>query len=242
MWREETPLNILALDTSAKAASCAVYKDGILLAESFTNAGLTHSQTIMPMVSDMLSSSRVSIDEIDLFAVSAGPGSFTGLRIGISAVKGMAMAKNKPCAAVSTLEALAFNLSIFNGVIVPVMDARRAQVYTAIFRGNGDAPARLCEDGAISIEELGEKLTVYTEPVMLVGDGAELCYNRLHEKINIRVAPQNLLLGRAASVCAAARRMALTSAIGSAETLAPVYLRLSQAERERMEKDESTGV
>lgn len=227
-------MNILALDTSAKAASCAVYRDNLLLCESFSNSGLTHSVTIMPMVRDMLS--RVGLDaaSIDVFAVSAGPGSFTGLRIGISAVKGMAMASGKPCAAVSTLEALAYNLAAFRGIIVPAMDARRNQVYTATFRGDSVKPSRLTDDRAVSIDELCESLKAYSEPVILVGDGAELCYSAMKSELpDITLAPVNLLHQRASSVCEVAAGM---SGYQTEENLMPVYLRLPQAERERLEK------
>lgn len=227
-------MNILALETSAKAASCAVLRDRLLLCESFSNSGLTHSVTIMPMVKDMLSHANISIDDIDLFAVSAGPGSFTGLRIGVSAVKGMAMASNKPCAAVSTLEALAYNLSAFRGIVVAAMDARRNQLYTATFRCGGENPARISPDEALPIAELTEKLKAYHEPVMLIGDGAELCYNEMRDRLpDISLAPASLLHQRASSVCAVVANMTVYQ---DAEELAPVYLRLPQAERERLNR------
>lgn len=231
-------MNILAIDTSAKAAGCAVYRDGQLFAESFLNAGLTHSQTIMPMVRDMLACARMEPGDIDVFAVSAGPGSFTGLRIGISAVKGMAMAQNAPCAAVSTLEALAFNLAAFSGIIVPAMDARRSQVYTAIFTGDGRSPVRKTDDEAISIDELGEKLREFGEtPVMLVGDGARLCYEKLRDRLpGLLIAPENMLYQRASGVCTAALGMAERGLLQTTGELEPVYLRLPQAERERLER------
>lgn len=263
-------LNILALDTSAKAASCAVYKDKLLVCEGFLNAGLTHSVTIMPMVNDMLSRANLALQDIDVFAVSSGPGSFTGLRIGISAVKGMAFALNKPCAAVSTLEALAYNVAAFHGIIAPAMDARRSQFYTALFRGQLEAApnqleaahnvdlmltaqdealsisklaekrkvslTRISPDEALSISELAERLKAYDEQIMLVGDGAELCFQLLSDSfpdIKVTLAPSNLLHQRAASVCAVAAGM---TEYLSAKDLAPIYLRLPQAERERMDK------
>lgn len=231
-------LIILALDTSAKAASCAVLKDGLLLCESFINAGLTHSVTVMPMVRDMLDLAGITLEDIGLFAVSAGPGSFTGLRIGVSAVKGMAMALDKPCAAVSTLEALAYNLASFRGIIVAAMDARRNQVYTAAFRSGGQLEPenimRVTQDEALPVSGLAERLKSYTEPVMLVGDGAELCYGSMRGMLpNVSLAPANLLHQRASSVCLAAANM---EAYQSAGELAPSYLRLPQAERERMER------
>lgn len=231
---------ILALETSAKAASCAVDRDGMLLAEFFTNTGFTHSETIMPMVSSLLECAKISIDDIDLFAVANGPGSFTGVRIGIAAAKGMAMAQDKPCAGVSSLEALAYNLSAFSGTVVPVMDARRAQVYAAIFSGDSENIRRETDDEAIAIDELAAKLKDFAPPYMLVGDGADLCFERLDgQRENLMLASQNLRFQRAASVCAAARRMAAqNAALGTAETLAPVYLRMPQAERERLEKQQ----
>lgn len=224
----------MGLDTSAKAASCAIYKDGLLLAESFVNAGLTHSVTLMPMVKAMLENAGLSLNEIGLFAVSTGPGSFTGLRIGVSAVKAIAMASDKPCAAVSTLEALAYNVLPFRGIIVPAMDARRNQVYTAEFAGGTAKPERIEHDRALSIPELQERLKAYVSPKILVGDGAALCFEAMRGVVHdLHIAPANLLHQRAASVCIAAANM---TEYQTAEQLAPVYLRLPQAERERLEK------
>lgn len=231
-------MNILALDTSAKAAGCAVFSGGTLLGEFFINAGLTHSQTVMPMVQNLLGLAKIPVSEIGVFAVSTGPGSFTGLRIGISAVKGMAMALDKPCAAVSTLEALAYNLCDFKGYIVPVMDARRDQVYAAVFQNDGRKPARMSADEAVSIPDLTARLAAFLpEPVILVGDGAGLCHTAMAEQLpGILIANENARHQRAASVGTVARRMAAENALISAEALAPVYLRLPQAERERLEK------
>lgn len=228
---------ILAIETSAKAASCAVSRDGMLVAEFFTNTGFTHSETVMPMVSGMLECARIPVNDVDMFAAANGPGSFTGVRIGISAVKAMAMAQDKPCAGVSSLEALAYNLAAFSGTIAAVMDARRAQVYAAIFSGVDGEIRRETEDEAVAIDALGEKLKDFPPPYMLVGDGAELFFEKLDGKIErLMLAPPNLRFQRASSVCAATRRYAAqSSAYGSAETLAPVYLRMPQAERERLE-------
>jgi tRNA threonylcarbamoyladenosine biosynthesis protein TsaB len=226
-------LTILALDTSAQAASCALWRDGILLGEYFVNIGHTHSQTAMPMVRSLLEITGAAIEDIDLFAVSTGPGSFTGLRIGVAAVKGMAFGQNKPCTAVSTLECLAENLSAFTGIIVPAMDARRQQVYTARFRGDGGVVTRLTEDSALSLPRLRASLLDANEPVMLVGDGAHLCKDAMADLDFVRIAPQQLLHQRAASIAAIAARMNPASYVTAAE-LAPAYLRLPQAERERM--------
>lgn len=228
-------MTILALDTSSRAASCALWRDGALLAEFFLNAGLTHSQTVMPMVRALLDAAGETPAAADLFAVSAGPGSFTGLRIGIAAVKGMAQALEKPCAAVSTLEALAENLAAFDGIVLPVMDARRSQMYTAAFRCGKGAVARLGEDAALDVAALGERIAAYApEPVMLVGDGARKCLELLAGYPHLRVAPENLLHQRAGSVAAVAARLAASGAVCSAGELTPAYLRLPQAERERL--------
>ena len=232
-------MNILALETSAKAASCALLIDGALVAGFFTNAGLMHSETIMPMVESMMACAKQDLRNVDVFAAATGPGSFTGLRIGVSAVKGMALALDKPCCGVSTLEALAFNISAFNGVAVPLMDARRGQVYTALFKNDNGAVTRLCDDNAIAIDEVCEKLKGFTDPVMLVGDGAALYHAHLSDRLqNVLLAPEALLHQRAGSVAYLARKkLAQGGGTCTADDLEPVYLRLSQAERERLESN-----
>jgi tRNA threonylcarbamoyladenosine biosynthesis protein TsaB len=230
-------LTILALETSAKAAGCAVMKDARLFCESYSDAGLQHSQTLMPMLNAMLETSGITINEIDAFAVSAGPGSFTGVRIGVAAVKGLALAKDAPCAGISSLKALAYNVRTFRGLALPVMDARRNEFYAALFRcgptGN-EKPERLTEDMAIGAEKLIEMLEAYDEQIMLLGDGAELFAELT--TIPMVLAPENLRRQRASSVCAAAMSLA-ESQWQTAEALAPVYLRLSQAEREKKNKE-----
>ncbi len=226
-------MNILALDTSSKAASCAVVADGVLLGESYINAGLTHSQTSMPLLEDMLKTLGMPLRKIDCFAVTTGPGSFTGLRIGIAAVKGLAMALDKPCAGVSTLFALAANLRCFRGYIAPVMDARRSQVYTALFHCDGVKLTQIEQDDALPIHTLAERIsTLAPEPVILVGDGAALCSTQL-KGAHICLAPETLRHQRASSVAWAALEQ---NQFVSAGELEPVYLRLSQAERELLHK------
>lgn len=226
-------MTILGLDTSAGAASVAVCDQTGVLGEFFINTKLTHSQTLMPMVQSLLENAQLSLEQIDAFAVSCGPGSFTGLRIGISAVKGMAMATGKPCAAVSTLHALAYNLRGVDGVVCAAMDARCEQVYTALFRAQDGVLLRLTEDSAITVVELSRQLTQFSEPIFLVGDGASLCYNRLNSEIaSLRLAPDHLVFQRASSVCALAATQVLSGNTQTAASLAPAYLRLPQAERE----------
>ena len=232
-------MKILALDTSSQAASCAWMEDGLLMGEFFLNASLTHSQTIMPMVQSMLDSLSLCVADADAFAVSCGPGSFTGLRIGIAAVKGMSMVFGKPCVSVSTLEALAWNLSTHRGVIVPVMDARREQVYTALFQGDGDSVMRVSEDFALSFEELAN-LTERMDDIMLVGDGAMLCRDFFSSVgRDIPVASPTLLHQRAGSVGLAAIGIAQKGGLTNAAALSPSYLRRPQAERERMEREKN---
>lgn len=227
---------ILALDTSSQSASCALLEGDKLVGEFFVNAGLTHSQTAMPMVEQLLKVAKKTVRDIDLLAVSTGPGSFTGLRIGISAIKGMAYALKRPCVGVSTLEGLARNLAGFTGVILPVMDARRGQVYTASFRGGDGLVTRTGPDEAVSLEELDARIGLCREPVWLVGDGALLCNQKLGHHKNLRTAPAGLLHQRASSVALAAMDGYREGKAVDAARLAPEYLRLPQAERELLEK------
>ena len=229
---------ILAFESSAKAGSCALLRDDVLLAEYYQNGGQTHSRTLMKMAEDMLRNCDLSPDDVDAVGVAAGPGSFTGVRIGVSAAKGFAWAGELPCFGVSTLEAMAHSVLPFRGIICAVMDARRSQVYNALFRCDGVALERLCPDRAISMEELAQELEKFEEEKILVGDGAELCYNSLGARIHgLCLAPEHLRQQRAAGValCALARLKAGDPGDGSA--LAPNYLRLSQAERERLERE-----
>lgn len=225
-------MTILGLECSAVAASCAVVRDGALLCEAFSAVRLTHSQTLLPMMEDMLRNARMTLADVDLFAVSRGPGSFTGLRIGIAAVKGMAQALGKPAAGVSTLEAMAFGYG-GDGLLVPVMDARCNQTYTAAFRGT----ERVWEDMAIEIPELGERIRALGEPVTLIGDGAELVYGKLGGTLPVRLAPACRRMQRACGVCYATEKAEPVSP----GALEPVYLRLPQAERELLRKKDAVS-
>ena len=231
-------MKILAFETSAKAASVALMDHGKLLGESYQNTGLTHSQTLMVMAEDLLKVCGLTVKDVEAVAVAAGPGSFTGVRIGVAAAKGFAWGRELPCYGVSTLEAMARSLGIWEGYVVPAMDARRSQVYTAVFRAEKGALTRVEEDMAISLAELGEKIKNYTEPVFLVGDGANLCYNTLLEEVpGLVLPPEHRMHQRAAGVALAAQRMADTGEPGNGAELTPNYLRLSQAERERLARE-----
>jgi len=230
-------LLILALETSAKSVSTAVVKDGVPLAYSYQNTGLTHSRTLMPLVDSMLKNSNLSLSDMDLLAVSNGPGSFTGLRIGVSALKGLAWSAEKPCVGVSTLEAMAQNLRHMDAVIVCAMDARRNQIYNALFRARDGHLSRLTPDRAIGLDQLAEELQSESVPLWVVGDGAHLCGNYLQQQgIACTIAPAQLVMQNAVGVALAAEISAREGKVTDAQGLDLVYLRLSQAERERLAK------
>ena len=225
-------MKILAFESSAKAASTALLSDGLLLAEYTQNSGQTHSRTLMQMAKDMLTSCDLTPQDIGAVAVAAGPGSFTGVRIGMACAKGFAWGLQLPLYGVSTLEAMAYHgLAAGEGALVcAAMDARRSQIYNALFEIRGGKPVRLCEDRAISLAELGEELGKMQKSAFLVGDGAQLCYNTcLDMGIPAVLAPGNLVSQSAWGVAMAA----FGQTPAPAEELLPVYLRLSQAERER---------
>lgn len=226
---------ILAVDTSAKPVSCALVQDDRVLGCFYSNTGLTHSQTLMPMIDSLLNVSNVKIEQLDGVAVNAGPGSFTGVRIGVSAVKGIAFTHDLPCVSVSTLEAMAENTVCPAGAVVcGTMDARCQQVYSALFTRNEQGELmRLTEDEAISIEDLGTKLSALNTTVILVGDGSELCYRSLKDSVpNLVLAPASARYQTAASTAVVAHRKFTAGETIPSDQLLPVYLRLPQAERE----------
>lgn len=231
-------MKILALESSAVAASVALTEDEVLVAQAFQNSGLTHSRTLMPLCEDLLKNLDLTLADVDLIAVAAGPGSFTGLRIGVSAAKGLAWAAQKPCCGVSTLEAMAWTVAHMGGELCPVMDARRAQVYNARFAGVEGAPVRLTGDRAISLEELcGEIEENGKKPQILVGDGTQLCYNVFQERgLEAILPPTHLRLQSAWGVARGALELARAGKTVDAAALKPEYHRLSQAERERAQR------
>ena len=234
-------MKILAFESSAKAASVALCEDEFLIAQSYQNSGLTHSTTLMPMASDLLKTAGVKLEDVDCLAVAAGPGSFTGLRIGISTVKGLAWGTEKPCAGVSTLEAMAWNLAHLDGIICCCMDARRHQVYNAMFRAKEGTLERLTPDRAISLEELAQERKSFEEKQFVVGDGAELCYNDANERSQpIVLAPPQLRFQNAWGVARAALEQARAGKLIDGAELTANYLRLSQAERERLAKEKQS--
>ena len=230
-------MQILAFETSAKAGSVALWQDGRLLAESYQNTGLTHSQTLLSMAESMLKSCGCTPREVNAVAVAAGPGSFTGVRIGVAAAKGFAWGLEIPCCGVSTLEAMAENFGANEGYVAAVMDARRSQVYNAVFQAEQGGLTRVTEDRAISLEALCQELSEKKAPIYLVGDGSVLTYHTLKDRIPALVLPpEHRMHQRAAGVAMVAERMLQRGDTCDAAALAPNYLRLSQAERERLEK------
>lgn len=229
---------LLAFETSAKAASVALFNGQALLGESYQNTGLTHSQTLMVMAEDLLKQCGFTAQSVEAVAVAAGPGSFTGVRIGAAAAKGFAWGRELPCYGVSTLEAMALSLGIYEGFVCPVMDARRSQVYNALFYVSQGRLTRCCPDRAISLEELGEELKNLEKTIFLVGDGSNLCYNTLSESVTALVLPpEHRLHQRATGVGLAALDAIARGESGDGAALSPNYLRLSQAERERLQRE-----
>lgn len=233
---------MLSVDSSAAPASVCLAEDGKLIAEYYLNTGFTHSQTLMAMTESVLNISGKTAGDIDVYAVNSGPGSFTGVRIGVSAVKGMAYAADKPCIEVSTLESMAYNYIGSHTVVCACMDARRNQVYNAVFSVDGDEIRVISEDRAISVDELLSELESISGEIILVGDGAELVKSKSDDE-RLILAPAHLRYQRASGTSAAALEKYKRGEVVSPAALMPHYLRLSQAERERnaksLEKDGS---
>ncbi|HJC55219.1 MAG TPA: tRNA (adenosine(37)-N6)-threonylcarbamoyltransferase complex dimerization subunit type 1 TsaB [Candidatus Gemmiger stercoravium] len=227
-------MNLLAIDTAGKTAAVAVLRDEVLLYEAAANNGLTHSETLLPMVDTALKACGLRCADIDLYGVTAGPGSFTGLRIGLAAVKGMALPRQTPCAGVSTLEALAWGMA-GQGTVVGALDARRGQVYWAGF--DLATHDRLTPDAAAPVQALENFVAGCKKPLFFVGDGAALCYNRFSELPGVLPCPQPLRVLRGSGVALAARRMLQAGRTVPPAELLPDYHRLSQAERERAERE-----
>lgn len=226
-------MNILAVDTAGKTAGVALLRDGRLLYECYLDAGLTHSETLLPLIDTGLRLCGLTPAEIDLYGVNAGPGSFTGLRIGLAAVKGLALPRSTLCAPVSTLEALAA-AHTGEGTVLCALDARRAQVYSAAF--DLATHTRLLDDDARAVADLASFVENCKKPLFFVGDGASLCYNKYGGVPGVLAAPAALANGRAAAVGLVAQRMAQAGQAVLPAALLPDYHRLSQAERERAER------
>lgn len=226
-------MTLLGLGSAGKIAAAAVWRDGRMLASFSLGAGLTHSQTLLPLCDGALRAAGLTMDDVTSVAVTAGPGSFTGLRIGLAMAKGLCFARGLPCAGVSTLEALAWELPV-DGCVLCALDARRGEVYCAAFCVQGGKVRRLCEDHAAGAAQLLPLVQSMASPVYLMGDGAHLVYGALADKAPLVLVDEPLRLGSAAGVCRCA--LAHPEAFGDADALAPQYHRLSQAQRERAER------
>jgi len=226
---------ILAMESSAKAASVALCRDGELLGQYFQRSGLTHSRTLLPMVEDLLRNTETKLSDVDCIAVAQGPGSFTGVRIGVSTAKGLCWGADKNAVGVSTLEAMAWlgQCAPEGAVICAAMDARREQIYNALFEMKDGKPCRLCEDRAVAAGEVAAELSAMGRPVWVVGDGWDVCRRALTGAgVSHWIAPESVRYQNAWGVACAA----MEQEARGAEELLPVYLRLSQAERERQER------
>lgn len=230
-------MKILAFESSARSASVALLDDGRLLGEYFQNSGQTHSRTLTKMAEDLLRNCDLSVRDMDAVAVAAGPGSFTGVRIGVAAAKGLAWGRELPCYGVSTLEAMVRGAAMTDGYYCACMDARKQQVYNALFNVKDGQPERICEDRAIGLAELSEELKAVKKQFFLVGDGAELCYNTLRESVpGLQLLPEHLRQQRASGTALAALAMMERGEDGSGLELTPNYIRASQAEQQRARK------
>ncbi len=231
---------ILALDSTSLSASVAICNDEQLVSEFTLHTGHTHSETLLPMIEAVLSISGFTVDDIDLFVCTAGPGSFTGVRIGAATIKGLAFSKEKPCLGVSTLESLAQNGASHHAILCPVMNARREQVYQAFFESDGRIAVRLCDDRALAISELGDEMEqLYADrPIYLMGDGASLVYEalceRLKEHLSLHMLPERLIYQSGYNTAMVGLRLWQRGIRTTEAELSPVYLRPSQAERMRM--------
>lgn len=236
-------LKILAFDSTAKVASVAISDGEKVLAHYNIDNGLTQSELLLPMADELLRALKLGYPEIDAVACSVGPGSFTGVRIGVSLVKGIAFSKNIPCVEISTLEALAENAAGLSGIVVPCMDARRGQFYTAIFESTQYGITRLSEDEALSAAELAKKLTEYKDRIIyIVGDGYSIAHKLLEGYgATLAATPEALIYQSAASIAKLAARKLARGEVISDRDISPTYLRVPQAERERLERLNSTN-
>lgn len=229
---------VCGLDSAGKTAAVALLQEGNVLCEVFSDCGLTHSETLLPLLDKALQQAGKTPAAVDLWGVCAGPGSFTGLRIGLATVKGLSFASNAPCAGVSTLEALAWGACPGEGTVLAALDARRNEVYWAAF-ALGDTPQRLTADCATPVADLQNFVETCKKPLFFVGDGAYLCYTKYSALCGVVPAPKKARLCNGVAVCKAALAMQMRGECTTPAALLPRYLRLSQAERERAAKQPS---
>lgn len=226
-------MNILAVETSSTIAAVSIINKSTILGEYLINNNKTHSQKLLPLIKTLLENINLSLSSIDLYAVSIGPGSFTGLRIGVTTIKSLAFALNKPVIGISTLDALAYNACLSNKIICPMIDARNDQVYTAFYKINGNVPKHITDYRGVTITQLIESCKSLNQEMLFLGDGALLHHNILKNELkhNFEIAPNNLNFPKASSVAALALEKASLGFSDDYFNLAPFYLRKSQAER-----------
>jgi tRNA threonylcarbamoyladenosine biosynthesis protein TsaB len=232
-------MKILAVDTSTNVASAAILEDDVIIGEYNCNKGKTHSQRLMPMVQHLLETTGLTAGDMDAFAASIGPGSFTGLRIGVTTVKAMAFAAEKPVISVHTLDALAYNIPMLDSLVCPMIDARNNQVFTAIYRFIEDKLERLTDYMGVHIGELAQQLKGMEGKVVFLGDAAGMHQDYLSQELGERacMAPANIALAKASSVAVLASKAYSRGELESCYDMVPFYLRKSQAERERENAD-----
>ncbi|MGL5245214.1 MAG: tRNA (adenosine(37)-N6)-threonylcarbamoyltransferase complex dimerization subunit type 1 TsaB [Sarcina sp.] len=228
---------VLGVDSSSSTATCALISEKGVLGEINLNDKKQHSVLIMDMIDRLLQDCNLTIKDVDGFAISEGPGSFTGLRIGMATLKGLSFGTNKPCLGISSLKGLAYNVINFNGIICPIIDALRNNVYTCLFKVENGELISISDSSCLSLDELIEILEAKNEPVIFLGDGIEKHKETLSEKVKFSsFAPITSTYPKASSICALALPLLQQGISGNLNTMAPVYLRKSQAEREYEER------
>lgn len=234
-------MRILSLDTATEVATCAILENNNLLGETILNYKKQHSVILMPMIDSLLKNLNLSIKDIDGFVVSKGPGSFTGLRIGMATIKGLSQGTKKPFVSISTLDGLAYNMCYTSGIICPVLDALRGNVYTALYTFEGSKLKLISDYMVISVEELITLLAKYNQPVCFIGDGIQKNRDMLSSIDKVSFAPPHLNVVRASSLGELGLELLSQGVEESLHNSAPVYLRKSQAERELDKKMESNS-
>lgn len=236
-------MKILGIDSSGLVASAAIADEKNIIAEFTVNNKQTHSQTLLPMIEKVVDMSGIELEQIDAIAIAAGPGSFTGLRIGSATAKGIGLALKKPIVSVPTLEGLAYRVGVFDGLICPIMDARRGQVYTGIYKADSDGLTCLSEQKAVDIHDILKELEEYDEKVIFLGDGVEVHRETIENELKNEFvfAPVHLSKQSAAAVAVLGSIYFEQGKAESADEHKPIYLRKSQAEREREERLKNQG-
>ncbi len=231
---------ILSIDTCLNSCSVAIHEEGKLIGESFLDVGLTHSETLVPMVQFLLNSAGMTVNDIDVLGVTSGPGSFTGLRIGMATVKGLAFASDIPCVTISSLHALALGAACLDGIVCPCIDARNNQIYNAVFKAHGGKIERIVKNRAINIDDFVDKVGEYEDKIIFIGDGAQMCYNnaiKIFNKDNMLYFSEEFSRIRAGKIGGEIFKRYKSGIKYSYEEIVPEYIKLSQAERMLKSKD-----